>query len=86
MADACVAPGTEVLTDAAGDQAGAPVSNTQFDIQSVSFAEPNWAGLKHSTSPRMIVLNLVSPMIFVSAVLCPVMSCGPYVPGTTLAV
>ncbi|MDQ6625122.1 MAG: glycoside hydrolase, partial [Verrucomicrobiota bacterium] len=36
----CTSPGTLVVTDPAGDQTGAPAANQQFDIQSVSIAEP----------------------------------------------
>src|SRR6266478_5263984 len=40
----CKPPGTLIITDPAGDQTGAPTANQQFDIQSVSIAEPCLAG------------------------------------------
>ena len=36
----CAAPGTLIVTDPTGDQTGAPAADQQFDIQSVSIAEP----------------------------------------------
>jgi PKD repeat protein len=36
----CSPPGTLVVSDATGDQNGNPAANQQFDIQSVSIAEP----------------------------------------------
>jgi hypothetical protein len=36
----CTPPGTEVLTDPAGDQLGAPEANQQLDIVKLSIAEP----------------------------------------------
>ncbi len=36
----CTAPGTLIVTDPTGDQTGAPAADQQFDIQSVSIAEP----------------------------------------------
>src|SRR4051794_9786547 len=36
----CSAPGTLIASDPAGDQNGGPAANQQFDIQSVSIAEP----------------------------------------------
>jgi PKD repeat protein len=36
----CSPPGTQITTDATGDQNGAPAANQQFDIQSISIAEP----------------------------------------------
>src|SRR5947209_2628519 len=36
----CSAPGTLVVSDPTGDQTGGPAANQQFDIQSISIAEP----------------------------------------------
>jgi serine protease AprX len=56
--DACVAPGTLVVTDATGDQIGGPASNSNLDITSVSFAEPNWADGVRRLTVTMKVANL----------------------------
>ncbi len=40
----CTVPGTLVTSDPGADQTGAPAANQQFDIESVSIAEPCFAG------------------------------------------
>ncbi|PYK31290.1 MAG: hypothetical protein DME57_04230, partial [Verrucomicrobia bacterium] len=42
-ASSCTPPGTSVVTDPTGDQNGNPAANQQFDIQSISIAEPCFA-------------------------------------------
>jgi PKD repeat protein len=56
----CTVPGTLVTTDPAGDQTGAPATNTQFDIQSVSIAEPCFADGLNKLVFTIKVANLTS--------------------------
>src|ERR1700730_1930723 len=56
----CTAPGTLIISDPAGDQNGAPAANQQFDIQSVSIAEPCLASGVDSLVVTIKVANLSS--------------------------
>src|SRR6266404_1429452 len=56
----CAAPGTLITSDPAGDQNGAPAANQQLDIQSISIAEPCFAGGVNKFVFTMKVANLSS--------------------------
>ena len=56
----CTPPGTLIVTDPTGDQTGAPAANQQFDIQSVSIAEPCFADGLNKLVFTMKVANLSS--------------------------
>src|SRR5437764_9269114 len=56
----CIPPGTLIISDPAGDQTGGPSANQQFDIQSVSIAEPCFAGGENKLVFTIKVANLNS--------------------------
>src|SRR4051794_23224462 len=56
----CSAPGTLIASDPAGDQNGAPAANQQFDILSVSLAEPCIGDGSNKLVFTMKVTNLSS--------------------------
>src|SRR5436305_1629626 len=56
----CSTPGTLVVSDPTGDQTGAPAANQQFDIQSISIAEPCLADGINRLTFTMKVANLSS--------------------------